>query len=39
MANNYNGARRPPIVFAREGAQRLVLQRETYDDFLRRDLD
>ena len=39
MANNYNGARRAPIVFAREGAQRLVLRRETYDDFLRRDLD
>jgi len=39
MANNYNGARRPPIVFAREGAPRLVLRRETFDDFTRRDLD
>jgi diaminopimelate decarboxylase len=38
MANNYNGARRPPIVFAREGAPRMVLRRETYDDLLRRDL-
>lgn len=38
MANNYNGARRPPIVFANAGAPRLVLRRETYDDLLRRDL-
>jgi diaminopimelate decarboxylase len=38
MANNYNGARRPPIVFAREGVPRMVLRRETYDDMLRRDL-
>lgn len=38
MANNYNGARRPPIVFARDGAPRLVLRRETHEDLLRRDL-
>ena len=38
MANNYNGSRRPPIVFVREGVPRLVLRREVYDDFLRRDL-
>jgi hypothetical protein len=39
VANNYNGARRAPIVFARDGAPRLVLRRETYDDLLRRDLN
>jgi diaminopimelate decarboxylase len=39
MANNYNGACRAPIVFARNGVPRLVLRRETYDDLLRRDLD
>jgi diaminopimelate decarboxylase len=38
MANNYNGSRRPPIVFVGEGVPRLVLRREVYDDFLRRDL-
>lgn len=38
MANNYNGARRPPVVFCRDGAPRLVVRRETYDDLLQRDL-
>ena len=38
MANNYNGALRPPIVFAREGVPRMVLRRETYEDLVRRDL-
>lgn len=38
MANNYNGARRPPLVFAACGVPRVVVRRETYDDFLRRDV-
>lgn len=38
MSNNYNGALRPPVVFARDGVPRLVVRRETYDDLLRRDL-
>jgi len=38
MANNYNGALKPPVVFCRDGAPRLVVRRETYDDLLRRDL-
>lgn len=38
MANNYNGALRPPVVFCRDGAPRLVVRRETHDDLLRRDL-
>ncbi|KTR87273.1 diaminopimelate decarboxylase [Leucobacter chromiiresistens] len=34
MANNYNGALKPAIVFVREGEARLVARRETYDDLL-----
>ncbi|HTW20624.1 MAG TPA: diaminopimelate decarboxylase [Mycobacteriales bacterium] len=37
MSNNYNGARRPPVVFCRGGEARLVVRRETYEDLLRRD--
>jgi diaminopimelate decarboxylase len=39
MANNYNGARRIPVVFATDGAARLVVRRETWDDLLARDVD
>jgi len=39
MANNYNGALRPPVVFARDGSAREVVRRETYDDLVRRDVD
>ena len=35
MANNYNGARRIPVVFASDGAARLVVRRETLADLLR----
>jgi diaminopimelate decarboxylase len=38
LANNYNGARRLPIVLARNGAPRMIVRRETYEDLLRRDL-
>jgi diaminopimelate decarboxylase len=38
MANNYNGTRRIPVVFARDGAARLVLRRETWADLLARDV-
>lgn len=37
MANNYNGALRPPIVLVRDGLATLVQRRETYEDLLRRD--
>lgn len=37
MANNYNGARRPPVVIARDGTPRLVVRRETLADLLGRD--
>jgi diaminopimelate decarboxylase len=39
MANNYNGNRRIPVVFATEGAARLVVRRETWEDLLARDVD
>jgi len=37
MSNNYNGARRVPVVFAGHGDARLVVRRETWDDLLARD--
>ena len=39
MANNYNGARRPPVVFCLDGLARAVVRRETYEDLLARDLN
>src|SRR5215211_2614711 len=39
MANNYNGSRRIPVVFAGDGAARLVVRRETWEDLLARDVD
>ena len=38
MRNNYNGARRPPVVFVRDGDARVVVRREDYDDLLRLDV-
>jgi diaminopimelate decarboxylase len=38
LANNYNGALRPPVVFCRDGRARAVVRRDTYDDLLTRDL-
>ena len=39
MANNYNGTRRIPVVFVRDGAAREVVRRETWADLLARDID
>jgi diaminopimelate decarboxylase len=39
MANNYNGARRPPVVFCHDGVPRMVVRRETYKDLMSRDLN
>lgn len=39
MASNYNKLTRPPVVFVRDGAARVVVRRETYEDLLRCDLD
>jgi diaminopimelate decarboxylase len=34
LANNYNGALKPPIVFCRDGQARLVAERETHEHVL-----
>ena len=39
MSNNYNGNRRIPVVFARDGKARLVVRRETWADLRARDVD
>ena len=39
MANNYNGNRRIPVVFAGDGSARLVVRRETWEDLMARDVD
>jgi diaminopimelate decarboxylase len=38
LANNYNGNRRIPVVFANGGHARLVVRRETWADLLARDV-
>ena len=38
MANNYNGYRRPPVVFAADGAARAVIRRETWEDLFAREV-
>jgi diaminopimelate decarboxylase len=38
LANNYNAVPRPPVVFCRGGAARLVVRRETYADLMGRDV-
>jgi diaminopimelate decarboxylase len=34
LANNYNGALRPPIIFCRNGEARLAAERETHEHVL-----
>lgn len=38
LANQYNGALRPPVVFAKDGDARLVVRRDTFADLLGRDV-
>jgi diaminopimelate decarboxylase len=38
MGSNYNKVPRPAVVFVANGNPRLVIERETYDDMLTRDL-
>ena len=38
MSNNYNGARRIPVVLASDGDTRLAVRRERWDELLSRDL-
>lgn len=35
LANNYNGALKPAVVFVQDGSARVVARRETYEDLLR----
>ena len=37
MANNYNGALRPPVVMVEGGKARVAVRRETWDDLLARE--
>ena len=39
MANNYNGTRRIPVVFAARRAARLVVRRETWEELSARDVE
>jgi diaminopimelate decarboxylase len=38
MASNYNGIRRPPVLFCSNGSARVVVRRETYEDLSARDV-
>jgi diaminopimelate decarboxylase len=38
MANNYNGALRPPVVFCDRGRAKIAVRRETYDDLMAREV-
>ncbi|HYV16848.1 MAG TPA: diaminopimelate decarboxylase [Conexibacter sp.] len=38
MASNYNGISRPPVIFCKDGAARVVVRRETYEDLAARDV-
>ena len=38
MSNQYNGARRIPVVFVADGRALLVVRRDTWDDLLSRDV-
>jgi diaminopimelate decarboxylase len=39
MASNYNGARRPAVVWLEAGKARLIQRRETTEDLLHRDIE
>ena len=39
MASNYNKLTRPPVLFVADGAARLVVRRETYEDLVRCDVE
>ena len=39
MSNQYNGARRVPVVFVGDGGAKLVVRRDTWEDLVLRDVD
>ena len=38
MASNYNRIPRPAVVFVKNGEARLAVERETYEDLVRKDV-
>jgi diaminopimelate decarboxylase len=39
MSGNYNGARRPAVLWLEEGKAQLIQRREAPEDLLRRDVE
>jgi diaminopimelate decarboxylase len=39
MSSNYNGSRRPTVLWLEEGQAKVIMRRETIEDLLKRDLD
>ena len=39
MSSNYNRLRKPAVVMIKEGQSRIVVQRETYEDLVRNDME
>jgi diaminopimelate decarboxylase len=39
MGSNYNGARKPPVLWLRDGKAQLIQRRETLADLLLRDVE
>ena len=39
MSNQYNGARRVPVVFVDDGRVKLVVRRDTWEDLVLRDVE
>ncbi len=39
MSSNYNGSRKPAVLWLEEGRAKLIMRRETIDDLLKRDLE
>ncbi len=38
MASNYNRLPRPPVIFVKDGAARVMVRRESYEDLVRNDI-
>ncbi len=38
MSSNYNGSRKPAVLWLEEGKAKVIVQRETIDDLLKRDI-
>ena len=38
MAMNYNRLGKPPVVLVKDGKDRLIVRRETYEDIIRNDI-